>query len=91
MSKKTTNEATAGRTIQVDGGADMAAFDELPKMLRDALNYAPGPYSAVAARREMRLWGSGSARADLYLAAEETYGVRQDGLQHFRPRRRRRL
>ena len=35
------------------GAAEMAAFDDLPRVMRDALNYAPGNVSARQCAQEM--------------------------------------
>ena len=45
----TTNEVTGldpDATYECPGAVEMAAFDALPPVARDALNYAPGPLSA---------------------------------------------
>ena len=54
---KTTNEArgvSPEHTVRCNGTVDMEAFDRLPKVLRHALNYAPGPVSAKECAEAMR-------------------------------------
>ena len=43
-------------TFVCEGGAEMAAFDTLPRALRDTLNYAPVPSPPHSARRSSP-WG----------------------------------
>ncbi len=65
----------------------MAAYDRLPKMLRTALAYAPGVYSAKELEEALQFGNSPHAVQELlYQAAERDFGCRQDDLTRARGR-----
>ena len=90
----TTNEATGiaeEALYRCPGIDEMAAFDALPKPMRDALNYAPGNLSARGCLETMR---SGLppmvVLAMAHDALREHYGRESDGWGTRRHKRCRR-
>ena len=90
----TTNEVTGvapDQTFTCPGAAEMAAFDSLPRALRDALNYAPGPVSAAQCAQEVAVGMPPALVVTLVREAGNThYGVPDDGLGARRLKRSRR-
>ena len=77
-------------TIEVPKPVEMAAYDRLPPMVRKALGYAPGPFSA---RECLDMIEGGvppaSVIGSIEQAAMQEYGRRHDGWRGKRIRRRR--
>ena len=53
----------AGPKVRVDGRTDMAAFDRLPQVLRDELNYGLCQLSALEVLEAVRQMGVGHTLA----------------------------
>ena len=68
------------KTCRVPGDVEMEAFDRLPPMLRDALNYHPGPVSAAACFEALQAGlPPMTVLAMVYDTGREHYGIAQDG------------
>ena len=91
---RTTNDVAGvapEHTFVCEGGAEMAAFDTLPRALRDTLNYAPGPVSAAQCAQELAVGMPPALVASLVREAGNAhYGVPDDGIGTRRLKRCRR-
>ena len=81
MSQATTNCAQEGALVDVEGAVDMAAFDRLPRALRDELNYSPGNWSALQVEGVYRAMGARHTAAQIRFSSREIHGIGTDGLR----------